>query len=537
MKLYSLLNADETHYIQVANKQADLSKNVTTVGMMEAPDISDFLVEGQLLVTTGFHFYQNIPALVELIKEMDRKKCAAIGIKDQRYFFEIPIEVLQIADQLQFPVLLLPKDTGLSVVVHDLLHRILESQSNALSRIIEATSELSTFILEEGRTNLFLEKISTLINKELFLINSHYEVTYASKNIQSQTETLGLALKNTFTENLLNVSETLLGSDQEKVVALFPVNTDFKSEGLFLGILDYEEVNNEAKLLLQQIVNLLGFSTLRSLINEEAKRQIKNDLLISIVSKSIDPSVLSEQLHLQDINTELPSKCAIVSIKQTEVKTLISYKTIRMTHDYIKWFLDETKLDYQLFINGEELVFMLAQDQMDVVLLKDLQNFLQKQFQEQLIFLIGYSHSALPLTQIYTLFKEASEALTLIRDHSKTAPVEYRPKIISELLQLIPETEQASYIEDNLAELSNLENESEREELIETLYQYFYHSRAINKVASALFLHRNTVIYRLKKIEQILAASLDDPETRMRLMLAVLLLRNDEQLDLPSADL
>nr|WP_278252623.1 helix-turn-helix domain-containing protein [Enterococcus sp. 669A] len=74
-----------------------------------------------------------------------------------------------------------------------------------------------------------------------------------------------------------------------------------------------------------------------------------------------------------------------------------------------------------------------------------------------------------------------------------------------------------------------LENQVESQELIETLYQYFYYSRAINKVAAALFIHRNTVIYRLKKIEQILGISLDDPEVRMRLMIAVLLMYKAEE--------
>ncbi len=527
MKLYSLLNAEETHYIGIANQKADLSRDVRTVGMMEAPDIVDFLVEGQLLVTTGFHFYQNIPALVALIREMDQRKCAAIGIKDQRYFKKIPAEVLQVADELHFPVLILPKDVGLSVVVHDLLHRLLESQSNSLSRIIEHTNKLSTFILEEGRTSLFLEKIATLINKELFLINSHYTVTYTSKTIQLQAEHIGKTLKQSFTENLLDLSEPLVGSYEEYLVALLPINTDFKSEGLFLGILDYEQGNKEAMLLLQQIVNLLGFSTLRSLINEEAKRQIKNDLFSAIIAKNIDVNILSEQLQLQDINAETVNKCALVSIKKPT--TLISYKTVRLVHDYIKWFLDEEKVTYELFINGEDLIFLLPAQTMTPGLLRKLQTFLRERL-EQYTFVIGYSHSALPLTQTHTLFKEASEALTLIQDHPESLLIEYRPKVISELLQLIPVSEQASYVTDNLLRLTQLENTNERTELIETLYQYFYHSRAINKVASALFLHRNTVIYRLKKIEQLLDVSLDDPEIRMRLTIAILLLRNNEQL-------
>ncbi|EOT29148.1 PucR family transcriptional regulator [Enterococcus saccharolyticus] len=528
MQLHALLNADETHYIQIANQQADLSREVTTVGMMEAPDIIDFLVEGQLLVTTGFHFYQDIPALTSLIQEMHQRKCAAIGIKDQRYFKQIPQEVLAIADELQFPVLLLPKDVGLSVVVRDLLHRLLESQSNALTRIIEHTNKLSTFILEEGHTSLFLEKIATIINKELFLINSHYVVTYTSKNIHVHAQQIGQTLKTSFTQKLLDLSEPLIGMYENHTVAILPINTDFQSDSLFLGILDYEQGNKEATLLLQQIVNLLGFSTLRTLINEEAQRQIKNDLFASIISKKIDASVLAEQLRLQEIDTLTSHKCAILSIHQPSTMQLISYKMVRKVHDYLKWFLDEEQLDYQLVINGEELVFLIPAPDMTRERLHQLQVFLAEQIPTPYTFVIGYSHSDLPLTQTHILVKEASEALTLLTNHPELTLIEYRPKVISELLQLIPASEQASYIEDNLLALLQLENSVEKTELIETLYQYFYHSRAINKVASSLFLHRNTVIYRLKKIEQILGVSLEDPEVRMRLTVAILLLRNHE---------
>ncbi|WP_207940786.1 purine catabolism regulatory protein [Enterococcus sp. DIV2402] len=526
MQLYSLLNADETHYIQVANQKADLTREVTTVGMMEAPDIIDFLVEGQLLVTTGFHFYQDIPALTSLIREMDERNCAAIGIKDQRYFDKIPQEVLDVANELQFPVLLLPKDTGLSVVVRDLLHRLLESQSNALSRIIEHTSKLSTFILEEGPTSLFLEKISMIINKELFLINSHYVVTYTSKNIDEHAQYIGQTLKASLTQKLLDLSEPLIGTYDNHTIALLPINTDFQSDGLFLGILDYENGNKEATLLLQQIVNLLGFSTLRTLINEEAKRQIKNDLFTSIISKKVDSSVLVEQLRLQEVDTFTLHKCAIVSIQQVTTSYLISYKMVRRVHDYLKWFLDEEQLDYQLFINGEELVFLIPSLDMTFKRLYHLQTFLSEQIATPYTVVIGYSHSELPLIQTHTLFTEAAEALTLVTNPPERTLIEYRPKVISELLQLIPNNEQESYIEDNLLALMQLENPVEKAELIETLYHYFYHSRAINKVASSLFLHRNTVIYRLKKIEQILHVSLEDPEVRMRLTIAILLLRN-----------
>lgn len=51
-------------------------------------------------------------------------------------------------------------------------------------------------------------------------------------------------------------------------------------------------------------------------------------------------------------------------------------------------------------------------------------------------------------------------------------------------------------------------------EQFQTLKAYLENERSVSKTADALFTHRNTVIYRLKKIEEALGQSLDDPKIR-----------------------
>lgn len=50
------------------------------------------------------------------------------------------------------------------------------------------------------------------------------------------------------------------------------------------------------------------------------------------------------------------------------------------------------------------------------------------------------------------------------------------------------------------------------------------HERNVTAVARELFLHRNTVIYRIKKLEEILGLSLDDPDVRLMLQLSIMML-------------
>ncbi|MCH4175857.1 MAG: PucR family transcriptional regulator ligand-binding domain-containing protein [Streptococcaceae bacterium] len=529
MELYELLDSEEASGIKVVNERADLSVEVSTIGMMEAPDISDFLVDGQLLVTTGYHFQNDVPALLALLEMMKKRGCAAIGIKEQRYFDEIPPEVVMLANELRFPVLLLPKTIGLSVIVRNLLHRLLKSQSDLLRRIIEYNNELSHLILQEERTNLFLEKIASIIGKDVFLINSHYQITHSNQNIYYQHQEIGEQLKLNIAEELLEVSEIVITHFKNQSVVLHPIQANFKSNVLFLGIINFDQNNPFITLLIQQIINLLSFATLRTSMNQETKRQIKNEFFASILVESPDHKALEEQLKLQGINSREPQKCAIIKLRKHNLGSLINHRVVRLAYDYLEWFIEEKKLNAQIFIYRDDIIFFAPDFFINRSELLKLQEYLYQHFSANFYFDIGYAHSSLALTELPVLFQEAKQALTLGSEDKVSTLNEYRPKAITELLHLIPNDEVESYIDNHLFELINLPQQIESDELLETLYQYLLNGCSISKVATIQYIHRNTVIYRLKKIQQYLSVNLEDSEVRMQLMIALLLLRKDKE--------
>ena len=71
------------------------------------------------------------------------------------------------------------------------------------------------------------------------------------------------------------------------------------------------------------------------------------------------------------------------------------------------------------------------------------------------------------------------------------------------------------------------------------LRYYLLSERSISSTAQLLHLHRNSVIYRLGKIEKTLGVDLDDPDVRLRLLISLKILELlDGHLmpDLTSAD-
>lgn len=55
---------------------------------------------------------------------------------------------------------------------------------------------------------------------------------------------------------------------------------------------------------------------------------------------------------------------------------------------------------------------------------------------------------------------------------------------------------------------------------IKLLYYFLCSERNISLTAKHVHMHRNSVIYRIQKIQDILALDLDDPDVRLRLMIS-----------------
>ncbi|MFL6555610.1 MAG: helix-turn-helix domain-containing protein, partial [Bacillus sp. (in: firmicutes)] len=71
-----------------------------------------------------------------------------------------------------------------------------------------------------------------------------------------------------------------------------------------------------------------------------------------------------------------------------------------------------------------------------------------------------------------------------------------------------------------LSRFAEITTEDEQS-LLETLSVYLETHCQISETAKRLFVHRNTVVYRIEKCEEILGKSLKDSETTMQIRLAL----------------
>lgn len=126
------------------------------------------------------------------------------------------------------------------------------------------------------------------------------------------------------------------------------------------------------------------------------------------------------------------------------------------------------------------------------------------------------------MTDIPVTFKEALNALESgYRSNQSKFIQSYRARELTELLKMIPNEALTDFYNETFGGLLDLPK-PERDEIMNTARVYLETHGQSAQTARRLFIHRNTVTYRLNKFEQLTRRNLRDPNDSLRLRMAFL---------------
>lgn len=123
-------------------------------------------------------------------------------------------------------------------------------------------------------------------------------------------------------------------------------------------------------------------------------------------------------------------------------------------------------------------------------------------------------------------YQEALRALALGRELNPGSQTHFFGSlgVYPVLMPLAGTPEAEEFLEEALGSLLKYDHRN-NSELVQTLESYFSHQENLARTAEALHLHRNSLAYRLRRIQEVSNVSLDDAESGFRLQLALKLRR------------
>lgn len=149
---------------------------IRSVNMMEVPDIGRYVREGELLVTTAYPLRGDMSAITKLVPLLAERNLAGLALKPGRYLRNTPADMLSAADRLDFPLIELPEDASFNDVLADVLGTILNRQALQLERSAAIHDRLSAVVLDGGSLTELVRALVDLVRRPAAILDARGQI-------------------------------------------------------------------------------------------------------------------------------------------------------------------------------------------------------------------------------------------------------------------------------------------------------------------------------------------------------------------------
>lgn len=542
MMLSELLEIPVFSNSQLVAGQQGVNRMVHSVNMMDAPDIIDFLKPNELLITTAYAIKDQPERLKSLVAHMAEAGCAGLAIKTKRFLDEIPASVIKTADHLHFPLIELPLDYSLGEFVNQSLGSILQQKNDELRYALETHRQFSNLVLRGHSLSQIIEALSNLIDAPVVLLSPKLTVTASSHHFKQEQQNpllqdIGAWLAS-YPQPLSSGEYSIHCDIPYHHILIQPIET-YQLHG-YVALLASGQQDNLTFLAMEQAANVIGFELMKELAVKERTRRYKNEFFSDLVEGRItsEQEMMNrgKQYGLKQSDSYL---CVVARKDPVEAKsfpqTMKSDEKGVMERDLLYDALKthchrHLQRTFIYFMNNDVFVVLipLEEEQHSATIEQQLEQSLREisdniEEEEHIAISFGVGNLVTKLLDIPITYKQALDALSSGYHHKKTRFVQfYHAKELADLLRLIPVGELVEFYHDTFRNFADLEDK-ERKEWMRTLQVYYECHCHIADTAKRLFVHRNTVIYRLDRIEQLLGIDLRNSVESLRFRVAFLI--------------
>jgi purine catabolism regulator len=155
------------------------------VNVMEVPDILKWVRSDELLLTTLYPMRDMTISPRELVRELSRRNLAGIAIKIGRYVESVPDEMIEAAQHERLPLLELQPDISFNDVINSLLGEILNAQASRLQLSQEVHQRFTDIVLAGGGLNEIAQNLAILVQSPVLIIAPDRRVLASSEGSHS----------------------------------------------------------------------------------------------------------------------------------------------------------------------------------------------------------------------------------------------------------------------------------------------------------------------------------------------------------------
>jgi PucR family transcriptional regulator, purine catabolism regulatory protein len=526
-----------------------LQRNVSTVTVAEVPDAANWLRGGELVCTTAYFISKGIKYQIEWIKSLVDNGASALAIKTSRFLGQVPESIINIADHLNFPIIEMPSDITWPSVIESVMNLLLDVQNNILRKAEEVNTALTSLVLEGESVQTIADKIANLVGNPIIIEDTRLNLIVTGnchsideekyqKLVESRTgqDFKEKVLTSSFYQNvLLNRSKEKLRIrlSSEKTAAE-TVTVPILSNRMVYGFITIIEANKELSqfdiITLDHGSTALALQFMKQIIHDQTLRTRTASMIDDLVNGRFHTELINE-FHLYNYDWSMPIAVAVAEINGgsiSEESYAWDVTNVQLTEKIQKHLLKH--FDHIIVGRNDTTFNILASFQNSKVsaatsTLRNELSFILAECKDQNLinsYFVGIGSPQDDLQQVGKSYKQALSAKSIAKSFQRKGPIVlYEDLGMHRIISMIHNRKELmNFCNDFLAELDAYDKQN-KDVLKETLYVYLQCGGIVQETAKQMFVHPNTISYRLKKIQNVIKHDLNSWEVRFTYLFAL----------------
>ncbi|HEX2978731.1 MAG TPA: PucR family transcriptional regulator ligand-binding domain-containing protein [Anaerolineaceae bacterium] len=535
---------------RVVAGQNGLDRVIRSVTMMEAPDILDWSHPGDFLVTTSYPLLDRAIPEQEFIPKLYEKGIIGLAAKLHAFLKEYPPSMIREANRLGFPLIDIPTKHSLMEIIQPLTNEILERRTAELIQSQNIQRQFINLVLSGGGFNEIAQAISQLVN---------YPVSIVDRIGKIIGNSLILGDNHTF-EEFINterkdekylapnyspeVIETWEKREIKHVVAqgqnastefmVCPINIGSFQLGQVIvwGVLDPEK-NSTDSIAMEHgaVIAALKLMEQRSLY--QVQERFRKEILEGLLSKQVNARKRAiNELCKSEGNPDPPFVILFISPDKIDEKILNRFEQNNINESLylVKQHLQMLNHNAIFWDQGTNLVVCYPLHQSEssdpAYLNGELTKIVEilKTHNQPYTVSMGVSSPVSSFDDFHRAYDYAKQSFhigQILQPNSIGHVTNYEDLGIFKIVATFSDSETIEeFCQDAIGPL--IKNDQEYgTELLKTLEVYFEQDLNVAQAAKRLFIHYNTMRYRLDCIEELLGYSLKNAQKRITLEVAI----------------
>ncbi|MFE5319000.1 PucR family transcriptional regulator [Paenibacillus sp. NPDC056579] len=459
-----------------------LDRIVRYIDIMEVPDIQGWLREGEMILTTGYSMRHDPSLFPKLVEHLARVGAAGVAVKPERFIAGIPQEMIDKGNEYDIPVIQLPVGIPYIDITHSIMERILDKQAVILRRSEEVYKTLTNLVLNNSGLQVVADNVAELLQSPIRVLDRSGEVLISSPR-DAVNETAARELR----WNII-VDNQVVG---ELVVA--------------------RERLDELELVCVEQARLV-FSL------EIMRRKIAHDTETRLRGSFFEELLMGLPLTLQEIETRgrqlglLPEWSWEIAMIEGEASHLEEQAPfMQKLQELILQQSGNRKTRSHVIRQGERIILILSGHGTSS---KDWTSVLSRFVRSWSQIRIGFG-TVTPLKDIQRSCIEAKKALLIGTrlNRERTIHIYKELELFSLLLDCSEYVTFDSLVDSHIGKLTAYDQENGTD-LLTTLYYYLESGGSLIETANRLYIHRNSVKYRMDRIKEIADIDVDNMQKR-----------------------